>query len=113
MSRRFQPPVSIQLADASAERVRRNHEERIRELQGSQVVSGRLILDVVLADGVVTPISHGLGRRAVVILSPPRGSGMTTGRIQEIRTGDHAPEQYVVLRADGFGMSITIDAWVF
>ena len=70
--RRFVPPAVGKLADPDAEKVRGNHAERIRELQGVPVVGGRLIESIELTAGKLTPIPHGLGRRAKLLLSPPR-----------------------------------------
>ncbi len=88
------------------ERIRRNLVDVARELQGQRTV--RIIADVELADGVPTPVAHRLGRRAFVFPSPVRGAS-TSGRIEEIRDGSHDPNQYVVLEANGFGATVTID----
>lgn len=73
MTRRLQPPAAGKLADKDAERARQNHADRIRELQGIPIVGGKVIEGIELAAGVTTPVAHGLGRRARVLLSPPRG----------------------------------------
>jgi hypothetical protein len=71
--KRFKPPATGKLADKEAEQVRQNHDLRIRELQNIPVVGGKLIKDIELESDVLTPVAHGLGRRATVLLSPPRG----------------------------------------
>ncbi len=88
------------------ERIRRNQADAIRELQGVRVA--RFIYDVVLEDGVPTPVAHGLGRRVFVTPSPVRGA-VTSGHISEIRDGSHSPSQYVVLEANGYGADVTVD----
>lgn len=113
MSRRLHAPVNVRLADDAAERVRLSHESRIREIQSVPIVQGRIFRDVVLAAGVVTPVAHGLGRRAAIFLSPPRGLITGVGCVQEIRSGVHEPTQFVVLQADGWGATVTVDVWAF
>jgi hypothetical protein len=114
MVNRLIPPTAVRLDDDKAERVRRNHDERIRELQAVPVVRGNLIKGIELADATTTPISHGLGRRATVFVSPAQAtSGATTGRIREIRSADYDQRKFVVLQADGWGETVTVDLWVF
>lgn len=96
---------------AGLDRIRRNHADAIREMQQTSGISARKIKDVVLVDGVPTPIPHGLGRPAFVTHTPPRGAA-AAGRIDEIRDGSHDRNQYVVLRAIGYGGPITVDVKV-
>lgn len=105
-------PHTPELADELAELVRLEHERKIVEIQGRPAIAMTVIRDVRLADGVSTPVPHGLGRRASVMISPPRGAS-STGRIDELRTfGGPNPAQYVVLVASGWGATITVDLWV-
>lgn len=90
------------------ERIRRAMYDAITELQGLRSSSARILADKELADGVATPIPHGLRRRVFVTHSPPRGA-TSTGRIEEVRDGDFDPAQYVVLLATGWGATITVD----
>jgi hypothetical protein len=114
VAKRFQAPLALRLKDEDAERVRRNHEQRIRELQAVPIVGGRIATDIDLPDGENVPISHGLGRKAAVFISPAQFSGSaTTGRIREVRDPSFDPTQYVVLRASGWSETITVDAWLF
>lgn len=91
------------------ERIRRNVAAAIRELQLQP--SATIIRDVVLADGITTPIAHRRGRPVTVTISPPRGAS-TTGRVDEVRDTVHDRSQYVVLKASGWGASITVDVVV-
>lgn len=100
--------LSITLADEQLERVRRNHGDAIAELQRLPASSTRTIRDIVLADGVATPVPHGLGRPAFVTVSPPRGISLS-GRIEEVRDGAHDRNRYVVLKQTGCGANITVD----
>lgn len=93
---------------ADLERIRRNIFEAIRELQLSPLAGAKKILNVALVDGVETPIPHGLGRRAVVLWSPPQSAAS----VQEVRgSSAHDPTQYVVLMA--VGADTVIDLVVF
>lgn len=96
----------------TAERVRRDHHEAIRELQDSPLASARVIQGVELESGAETPVAHGLGRRPrIVLVSPPRDPS-STGRIEEIRSSDHDRTSVVALKASGWGATITVDLLV-
>lgn len=102
-------PITGRLLDVDAERVRREHEAKILELQRLPAARMATVPDVRLVDAVATPIAHGLGHVPVwVAPSPPRGAA-STGRIEEIRDGTHDRSQIVVLKATGWGATITID----
>jgi len=98
--------------DGDAEVIRRNHHDAIAELQAAPFSVARIIRDVTLADGVATPIAHGLGRRVMAFVSPVRNA-VSNGRLEEMRDGSHKPEQYVVLKATGFGAVVSVDLVVF
>jgi hypothetical protein len=114
LTKRFQTPPQVHLADAAAERVRKGTDKAMRELQAVPIVAGKLVRDIELVDGVNTPVAHGLGARACVFLSPPQMSGSaTTGRIREVRDPSFDPRKYVVFRASGWSETIIVDAWCF
>lgn len=96
---------------AAAETARRAHEECILEIQRQPGVGARVIAGVELADGVERPIAHKLGRAPVFVReSCPRGA-FSTGRVEEIRsTNDRA--QTIILKATGWGGTITVDVLV-
>lgn len=100
--------VDARLPEATAERVRQSHRDAIKELQSEPLIGTRVIRDVELANATETPIAHRLGRRAVVLVSPPRGAS-STGRIEEVRSSTYDPTKYVVLEANGHGATITVD----
>lgn len=111
MSRRT-PPLDIRLSDDDAERVRRSHAAGIREQQAHPAVDLVVLSGVELDDGVQTPVSHGLGRAPrIVKLSVPRGAA-APGYVNEIRDGVDRSRQ-VVLQANGYGATITVDVEVF
>ena len=107
----FTIAIAAKLEDA-AERVRRNVMQMIRELQSVRISRGRLFLDVELPNAINTPLNHGLGRLAVLHLSPPR-HGTSTGRIAEVRATGTDVGQTSVLLATGWGATITVDVWAY
>lgn len=109
-SSRLRPPLTPRLADSDAERVRRAHEERIVELQRQPAMELSVIRDIELANGVVTAVPHSLGRPPVwAQASLVRGAPSTSGRIEDIRSTTFSRSQYVVLKATGWGVTITVD----
>lgn len=105
-------PIGIRLPDETSERVRRDHDTRIRELQATPAARGKWILDVELPDATDVLVAHGLGVKVAHLVSSPR-SPAATGRIVD-RTAavGEAPDKYVVLQAAGFGATVTVDVWV-
>ncbi len=103
--------LPIKLADEQVERVRRNHHDAIEELRGQALAGARIIRDVSLANAVVTPIAHKLGRPVMVFVSAIRGAS-TSGRIEEVRDGTYDRSQYITLEATGYGATITVDLLV-
>ncbi len=94
------------------ERIRRNLATAVRELQRLWSATAKVAkTDLVLADGIPTAIPHGLGRKAFVWVSPPRGAS-SSGRIEEVRDGAYDPTKYVVIKATGYGGPITVDVAV-
>lgn len=114
-ARRPKRPIGAQLDDPTAERVRRSHADAIRELQAAPAVLA--LGDVVLANAVDVVVPHRLGREPEqIIVGPPRdatsasalaaGPG-STGRIVEVRSGSYDLTQVVVLKATGWGTTVT------
>lgn len=101
--------MPTKLDDPSLERVRRNLDDRISELQTLPLASARVISSISLPDATDVPIVHGLGRKPLCILvSPPRDAS-TTGLVTEVRGSSYSRDQFVVLHASGFGATITVD----
>lgn len=116
--RRLKPALVVTLADKQSERARRNHEERIDELQEVEIVRGRLFREVELPNATDAPIHHALGRIATAIPGAPysKDGAETTGGILRDRTRlvtEYDPRQYTVLRASGWGTTMYVDVWVF
>ncbi len=102
-------PQTPKLDDPDSERARRRHVECLLELQAATFVRGRIVQGVVLANGVETPISHGLGRApAWVCPGAPRGA-TSAGRIDEVASASTDRTQTVVLKASGWTTTITVD----
>jgi hypothetical protein len=104
--------LSTPRLDGVAEVVRRDTEKAITQLQGLPSAAMRILSDKSLADGVATPIAHGLGRvPSMVTCSLPRGA-VSTGRIEEVRSSAFDRTRFVVLKATGWGATITVDVEV-
>ncbi len=120
MGRRFIPPISARLVEQESDRVRRNHDERIAELQKVPIVGGTLIKGIKLPNATSVPVHHGLGHVASVFLGAPYPedpSAVTTGgiirQLTRSSTDKWDPRHYAVLRASGWGTTMYVDAWVF
>ena len=107
----MKPTLERRLGDPIADQVRRSHAAAIAELQASPFAEPGYIPDVQLANGVPTAIAHGLGRTPkLVLVSPVRGAA-SSGRIEEIRDANDRT-QVVVLKATGYGATVTVDVGV-
>jgi hypothetical protein len=101
--------LPVQL-DGAAERVRRSHHDAISELQRGLFAGARVLEAIELADGVITPIPHGLGRVARFVMpSCVRGGTSSTGHIEEVRDGSLDRSRYLAIKAVGWGGSIVVD----
>lgn len=112
MAKRFHAPAATRLDDPSAEQVRQSVDRRIRELEAAPATSMVVVPGVELEDGIETPIPHGLGRAPRWVReSAPRGPS-ATGRVEEVRSTSHDRTRYLVLKATGWGATITVDVAV-
>ena len=83
----------------------------LAELVGVPVLGGVLLTDIDLPDGVTVRVNHGLGRKwRGWIIASMRGAS-TSGRIQDADADDNARQLW--LKADGYGATVTVSAWVF
>lgn len=112
MTRRFVPPIARQLSDPDAENVRRSHAESIAVLQKAAAGIPTVLAGIELADGIETPIAHLLGRKPVWVRESCPRNGVTVGSVVEVRSGTVDRSKVVVLRADGWGATITVDVAV-
>lgn len=107
----LRPPASPRLDDAKVDKAIREHEQAFAALMNLPAASLRVIKDVVMADGPIVHVPHGLGRAPLfVAVSPVRGAA-SSGRIEEVRDGIDRT-RYVVLQAIGFTANVTIDVMV-
>lgn len=103
-------PLDLVLGDEDAERVRRNHDLRLKQIAGRPAFALTVLGEFSLANGVTTTISHKLGRvPAQILVSPPRGAS-STGRIEEVREGDRTKS--IKLLATGWGATVKVDVSV-
>lgn len=110
---RFTPPLKTRLRDPEAEEVRRNHEQRLSELLELPCVRLKSLGEFELEDGVPKTIAHGLDRKPEqIIISPPRGSSLTAGLVQEIREAAFNRAKVIVLKASDFGATVRVDVSV-
>lgn len=110
----FTPPITVRLADADAEKIRRNHDQRISELQALPAAAMTVIRNVSLPTGAAVAVAHGLGRAPLwVSESIVRGS-TSAGAVSDLGSVDLNGNpidrsKVVVLFALGFGVTITVD----
>jgi len=103
--------LAVNLPDDASERVRLSHAKAIEELQAAPTIASKIVT-CSLADGVVTPVAHELGRvPAFVTASIIRGA-TATGRIVEVRDGKQNRAKFVTLVATGHGATISVDLLV-
>lgn len=103
-------PVQLRLSDENAERVRRSEFVAIDTLQNMPAAALVVVGTVTLADGVVTTVNHKLGKAPrLVVWSPPRGAS-TVGMIIELDNPSRS--QFLLLKATGYGATVTTDVGV-
>lgn len=108
-------PMQPRIAnDPEVDRVLRDHARCLTELQKLIAAGARIIPNVVLADGVSTPVSHKLGRSPLIVLpSAVRGTtALTGGVVHEVQSTSFDRRDILVLRATGYGASVTADIMV-
>jgi hypothetical protein len=96
----------------AAEQARRVHEECILELQKQPATGLRVLEDVALADATETPIAHKLGRKPLWVQASCVRGALNAGRIEEVRSGSYDRTRVVVLKATGFGATVTVEVVV-
>jgi hypothetical protein len=104
--------LQSRLADPAAERLLRELLRQVEDLRRRPATGLTVLANVELEDGVETPIAHGLGRApALAWWSLPRGPA-TVGMVEEVRSDAFNREDHLVLKASGFGATITLDVGV-
>ena len=116
-SRRQTQAITTRLADEDTERMRRNHEQRLVELQSMPASALTIVRGIVLpagSPGAPVSVPHGLGRAPRWVgPSAPRNVG-TIGVIIDLGSVDLAGKpidrtKVVALVGSGFGSAITVD----
>jgi len=108
----LRPPIAPRVADPETDRVLRDHHRLLVELLALVMAGARIVPDVVLADATDTTVAHGLGRPARWVQASCARNGTTGGTVLEVRSGTVDRNEFVVLRAVGFGATVTLDLLV-
>lgn len=112
------PPNTPSIADPRAEAVRRIHGDKITELQQLPMAGAFIVRDVSVPNAGEVMVAHALGRAPLAVLvSAPRGAGVTPGIVRDLGTSTGAGTpvdraRLVCLRGDGFGVAVTVDVVV-
>ena len=101
----FDIRIDEQTSPVDIDRALRNVRDAIRDLQRRSAPT--LLNGIELTDGVATPVAHGQNRRVRVFVSPVVGAS-TSGRIEEVLDSGHDLTKFVVLKASGFGATVTV-----
>ncbi len=106
-------PVSFRVGTLQdVDRVLRNLDRRMREVEASAHVQGKLFKAVELPDSADKALFHGLGRTVSVFVSPVLDNG-ATGRVERISAVASPDERnWIVLKGTGFSATIKVDVWV-
>jgi len=110
----IRPAIAPRLDDRKVDDVTRDHAAKINELAKQPFVGAKVIADVELADGIETTVAHKLGRPPTFVReSCPRGA-LANGRIDEVRDPAKPVDRtkFLVLKASGYGATITVDVQV-
>lgn len=105
------PTLTTRL-EGPADAVARNHDQRLRAVELSRLVTAKLIEGVVLVNGQFTTVAHGMGRRVVAFVSWPYVTFGTSGRISMQHDANPDPTRFVALTAAGWSGDITVDILV-
>jgi hypothetical protein len=98
-------PARIPVGDRDVERALDEHRNSIIALARDPFINARTI-EVTLPDATTVRVRHKLGRAFTnFVLSPPKGPS-TSGRIEELTSGD--PTSEIWLEANGYGATITV-----
>jgi len=109
----FTPQLTAKLADPTAEAVRANVDQRIRELQALVAAAMIVVGDFVIPNNGAVVISHRLGRKPTMVwISPPRvvfGAAVNpSGVIYDVTGNGIDRAQSLYLSALGYGVPVTV-----
>lgn len=108
------PTVGPRLDDRKTDAAVKDHAARLDTLANLPAASMKFIPDVELRDGIETPVAHGLGRRAAYVSESCVSGAASSGWIEWVRTPTKPADasKYVVLKASGYGATITVTVQV-
>lgn len=101
------PPITPRLDEPQAEEARRAIVQKVVELQKLPFASAHIVEDVELANGVETTVAHRLGRRPVFVRESCVRGAVTVGMVQEVPSTTLDRAKAVVLKASGYGATVT------
>ena len=107
-------PAQPRQEDPKVERAFQDHKATIDKLADRPGVNMAILSDVVLYDGIETPVPHKLGKApSAVSITAVRGQ-LTAGVVEDVRTltGTYDRAKFVTLKASGYGATITVDVLV-
>lgn len=108
----LKPALQLPLPEPTAERVRRAQDARVDELQQLPIVGAKVLEGLVMPDSVLVPVAHKLGKAPRFVRESCVRGASTTGRVEQVTSSKHDPRTYIVLRATGFGATVTVDLLV-
>lgn len=105
-------PVAPRVDDPALRQVLDDH-RRVIEATAKSIGAGiRIVADVELPDGVSISVSHGLGRRPLWVKESCVRGASTSGRVEEVSAVSNDSTKSIVLKATGWGATITVDVLV-
>ena len=102
-------PTTRRHDDPATEQIRREHHDKIVELQQQPAAGIGIVAGVTLVDTVTTAVPHKLGRVPIFVVPSIVRGATATGRIVESRSAATDRTKYVLLTATGHGATITLD----
>ena len=90
------------------EQVQDSVEKKFGELDGLEIINGRLLKDVAITNNVTNNIYHGLGRRYKGYIVTKIDVKVV---VHVVKADDASPEQYIPLKVASY--DAVADLWVF
>lgn len=105
-------PAPAKVDDAATNRALDEHRRAIGSVMSVPLATAVILPNVTLADGVATPIAHGLGRAPLYVRESCVRGAAAMGFVEEVRSSAFRRETHVVLRASNFAATVTVDVLV-
>ncbi len=99
--------------DPKIERAIEDHRKTIDKVAAQPGVGLAVLPDVVLLDGIATPVPHKMGKApSAVSITAVRGQ-LTAGVVEDVRSASGFDRgKFITLKASGYGATITVDVLV-